>query len=208
MVYAWSMPGSNLTREEAQTRARLLDVESYTVDLDLTTGDTHFDSTTTIRFTCREPGASTFADLVHATIREITLNGRALDPAEVYADCRITLDDLAAQNQRRLVAACTCSRTGEGLHRFVAPVDDRVSLYTQFEVPDARQVYTTFEQPDLKSEFTFTVVAPESWTVVSNAETPTPTPVGDGRASWAFPKTERMSTYITALVAGEYHTVY
>src|SRR3954468_17643109 len=104
MVYAWAMPGSNLTREEAQTRARLLDVESYTVDLDLTTGDTRFDSTTVIRFTCREPGASTFADLVNASIHEITLNGRALDPAEVYADSRIRLDGLQAQNELRVVA--------------------------------------------------------------------------------------------------------
>ena len=30
------MPGTNLTREEAQTRAGLLSVASYTIDLDLT----------------------------------------------------------------------------------------------------------------------------------------------------------------------------
>ena len=48
-------------------------------------------------------------------------------------------------------ADCAYSHTGEGLHRFVDPVDDRVYLYTQFEVPDARRVFTTFEQPDLKS---------------------------------------------------------
>ena len=51
------MPGTNLTRDEAATRAALLDVTSYSIDLDLTTGDTTFGSTTTIRFTCREPGA-------------------------------------------------------------------------------------------------------------------------------------------------------
>ena len=32
-----SMPGTNLTREEAQTRAQLIDVGSYTIELDLTT---------------------------------------------------------------------------------------------------------------------------------------------------------------------------
>ncbi|WP_148574287.1 aminopeptidase N [Nocardioides caldifontis] len=202
------MPGTNLTREEAQTRAALLDVESYTVDLDLTTGDTTFASTTVLRFTCREPGASTFADLVDATVHEVVLNGTALDPADVYADSRIRLDGLEGSNELRVVADCTYSRSGEGLHRFVDPADDRVYLYTQFEVPDARRVYTTFEQPDLKSVFTFTVTAPEGWTVVSNAPTPEPEPLGDGRAVWRFPTTDRMSTYITALVAGEYHAVY
>ena len=198
----------NLTREEAQTRAGLLEIDSYTVDLDLTTGDTTFGSTTVIRFSCRQPGAETFADLVGATIHELTLNGRPLDPSEVYADHRIRLQDLAADNELRVVADCTYSRSGEGLHRFVDPADDRVYLYTQFEVPDARRVYTTFEQPDLKSVFTFTVKAPEGWTVISNAETPDPVPGGDGTATWSFPRTERMSTYITALVAGEYHTVH
>src|SRR6476469_8886536 len=93
-----NMPGTNLTRDEAQTRARLLGVDSYTVELDLTTRDLTFATTTTLRFTCTEPGAESFAVLVNATIPEITLNGRSLDPAEVYADHRIALTDLAATN--------------------------------------------------------------------------------------------------------------
>ncbi|MFZ5845868.1 MAG: aminopeptidase N [Actinomycetota bacterium] len=201
------MPGTNLTRDEARARAELLAVESYTVDLDLTTSDTTFGSTTVIRFSCSQPGASTFADLVGATIHEVKLNGAALDPAVVYRDSRIQLDGLQAENELRVVADCTYSRTGEGLHRFVDPADDRVYTYTQFEVPDARRVYTTFEQPDLKSTFTFSVTAPEHWKVVSNAATPAPSPVGDGKAVWSFPTTKRMSTYITAIVAGEYHEV-
>jgi aminopeptidase N len=199
------MPGTNLTREEAATRAALLDVTSYSIDLDLTTGAKTFASTTTLRFTCREPGASTFADLVGATIHELTLNGQPLDPAEVYTDHRISLTDLQEDNELVVRADCAYSHSGEGLHRFVDPVDDRVYLYTQFEVPDARRVFTTFEQPDLKSVYTWTVVAPEEWKVVSNAPTPTPEPIGDGRARWSFPQSRRMSTYITALIAGEYH---
>ncbi|MXG89558.1 aminopeptidase N [Nocardioides flavescens] len=200
------MPGTNLTRDEAATRAALLDVTSYSIDLDLTTGDRTFGSTTTIEFTCREPGAETFADLVGATVRSITLNGEAVDVA-AYADSRIALSGLAAANTLVVEADCTYSRTGEGLHRFVDPADDRVYLYSQFEVPDARRVYTTFEQPDLKAPYTFTVTAPEGWAVVSNAVSPEPEPAGDGTATWRFPTTQRMSTYITALVAGEYHHV-
>ena len=201
------MPGTNLTRDEARARAEILSVDSYTVDLDLTTSDKTFGSTTVIRFTCSQPGSSTFADLVGARIHELTLNGRHLDPASVYKDSRIQLDGLEADNELRVVADCTYSRTGEGLHRFVDPADDRVYTYTQFEVPDARRVYTTFEQPDLKSVFNFTVTAPTGWKLVSNAPTPDPADAGEGKATWGFPTTERMSTYITALVAGEYHEV-
>ena len=177
------MPGTNLTRDEAATRAALLDVTSYSIDLDLTTGEKTFASTTTISFTCSEPGAASFADLVDATVHEITLNGRSLDPATAYADSRIALDDLAADNELVVRADCTYSHTGEGLHRFVDPADDRVYLYSQFEVPDARRVYTTFEQPDLKSVFTFRVTAPQDWKVVSNSPTPEPQGLGEGLMS-------------------------
>ena len=199
------MPGTNLTRDEARARADVISVDSYTVDLDLTTSEKTFASTTVIRFSSSKPGSSTFADLVGATIHELTLNGQPLDPGAVYKDSRIQLDDLADSNELRVVADCAYSRTGEGLHRFVDPADDRVYTYTQFEVPDARRVYTTFEQPDLKAVFTFTVTAPTGWKVVSNAPTPEPVEAGDGKATWSFPTTEPMSTYITAIVAGEYH---
>ena len=80
------MPGTNLTRDEAATRAALLDIASYAVHLDLTTAPEPdergtFGSTTTLEFTCREPGAATFADLVDATVHEITLMLAPLDPA-------------------------------------------------------------------------------------------------------------------------------
>jgi aminopeptidase N len=179
------MPGTNLTREEAATRAALLSVTSYTVDLDLSGAPdqerTTFGSTTTIEFACAEPGADTFADLVGAEIHEITLNGDPLD-ASVYADSRIALTGLREQNVLTVSADCTYSRSGEGLHRFFDPADDRVYLYSQFEVPDARRVFTTFEQPDLKAPFTFTVTAPAHWKVVSNAPTPDPEPAGEGIA--------------------------
>jgi len=66
---------SNLTRDEAATRSALIKVASYHVDLDLTTGEETFVSTTVVRFDCTEPGSSTFVDLSSPAVREITLNG-------------------------------------------------------------------------------------------------------------------------------------
>ncbi len=205
------MPGKNLTRDEATARAALLDVTSYTVDLDLTQatedGVKTFGSTTTIDFTCREPGSETWVDLDDADVHEITLNGTALDPAEVYADSRISLHGLQADNVLVVRADCPYSNSGEGLHHFVDPADGRVYLYSQMEVPDARRVFACFEQPDLKAPFVFNVTAPAHWKVVSNAPTPVPADNGDGTAVWAFPPTKPISTYITAVVAGDYYEV-
>jgi aminopeptidase N len=197
----------NLTRDEAQSRARVLSVDTYDVELDLTREESTFPSTTVVRFRCTEPGASTFIDLVAPSVREIELNGRALDPAEVFDGTRIRLDDLAAENALRVVADCRYMNTGEGLHRFIDPVDKAVYLYTQFEVADSRRMYAVFEQPDLKASFTFTVHAPVEWQVISNAPAPSPEPASGGQAIWRFPATQRMSSYITALVAGPYHLI-
>ncbi|MFJ2816434.1 aminopeptidase N [Streptomyces sp. NPDC087294] len=200
------MPGTNLTREEARQRAKLLTVDSYEIDLDLSgaqEGGT-YRSTTTVRFDVAEGGSETFIDLVAPAVHEVTLNGDPLAPEAVFQDSRIALADLPqGRNVLRVVADCAYTNTGEGLHRFVDPVDEQAYLYTQFEVPDARRVFASFEQPDLKATFQFTVKAPGGWTVISNS--PTPEPKDD---VWTFEPTPRISTYITALIVGPYHSVH
>ena len=202
------MPGQNLTRLEAADRSATVHTRSYDVTLDLTRGETVFGSSTTVRFTSA-PGSSTFIDLIAPVVHSISLNGRALDPAEVYADSRITLTGLAADNELVVVADCAYMHTGEGLHRFTDPADGETYLYSQFEVPDSRRVFAVFEQPDLKASFTFTVTTPSNWTVLSNSPTPEPTPTEDsdgsgGTHTFAFAPTEPMSSYVTAIVAGPY----
>ncbi|MGW4082484.1 aminopeptidase N [Streptomyces sp. NPDC004822] len=204
------MPGENLSRDEARERAALLAVDGYEVSLDVRSalgegpGDGEprtFRSVTTIRFRCAEPGASSFADLIAPSVTSVSLNGRDLDPSEVFDGSRIALEDLVAENELVVDAQCAYSRTGEGLHRFVDPEDGEVYLYTQYEPADSRRVFANFEQPDLKAPFRFEVRAPEQWTVWSN---------GAGELTdgvWRFAETKPISTYITCVVAGPYHYV-
>ncbi|MFB2586037.1 aminopeptidase N [Herbiconiux liukaitaii] len=200
------MPGENLTRAEARERADLVDVSSYDVVLDLTTGPETFRSTTTIAFTAKPEavGKATFVDAITRTVHAVTLNGESLDPAEVSDGVRIQLPALEASNVLVVDADMIYTNTGEGLHRFVDPVDDEVYLYSQFEVPDSRRMFAVFEQPDLKATFAFTVTAPDYWQVVSNSTTPEPVAGPDSTATWSFAPTPRISSYITALVAGPY----
>ena len=197
----------NITRAEAAERSSLISVDSYDVVLDVTSSGSTFRSTTTVAFSCRAPGSSTWIDLISDSVRSVTLNGTALDLDAVVHGPRILLPELAAQNVVVIDADCTFMNTGEGLHRFVDPVDNETYLYTQFESADSRRMYAAFEQPDLKGTFQLTVTAPAHWSVVSNSPTPAADDHGDGTATWAFPATPRMSTYITALVAGPYHRV-
>ncbi|MEV0588497.1 aminopeptidase N [Nonomuraea sp. NPDC050310] len=192
----------NLTRAEARERARLLAVESYAVELDLRVGEDRFDSVTTVRFTGLEPGASTFIDLHGATVRRAVLNGVELDVSTYDAAAgRLPLPSIAAGNELLIEGECAYMRTGEGLHRFVDPVDKKVYLHSQFETADAHRMYACFDQPDLKAVFELTVHAPEEWLCISNSPA-----VREG-TTWRFEPTPRISTYITALCAGPYHEV-
>ena len=195
------MSENNLRRDEATARAALLTVDSYDVQLDLTDGsgekpgETTFRSRTTVRFTARAGGA-THLDLTAAELVGATLNGV---PVSDFDGNRLQLPDLAEDNVLVVDAVMAYMRTGEGLHRFVDPVDNGVYLYTQFETFEAHRMYGCFDQPDLKATFTFTVTAPRDWVVVSNA----PVASQDDNV-WRFETTPRMSTYITALIAGPY----
>ena len=200
----------NLTRAEAQHRSGLLRTSSYAIEMDLSGADVaeptrEFLSTATIRFTGRGTG-STHLDLIASSVRSATLDGVALDPAG-FADSRLPLAVTPGEHELSVVAVCRYSRSGQGLHRFVDPVDGCIYLYTQFESSDARRVYGCFEQPDLKARFSIAVVAPADWEVVSNGHARESEPVGEGNVRHRFHETEPISTYLTAIVAGHYASV-
>ena len=199
------MSSTNITRLEASERSAVVQAQNYEVELDLSTRDDTFGSRTTVHFTARE-GNSTWIDFIAPKVQRIELNGESLDTS-TYDGFRIPLHNLKSHNVLVVEAEAAYMNTGEGLHRFIDPVDDEVYLYTQFEIADARRVFACFDQPDIKATFTFTVTAPDHWKVTSNSITPTTISVRDGVAKWEFPPTKKMSTYITAIVAGPYYEV-
>jgi len=199
----------NLTREQAAQRAGLIEVDSYAIDLDLTDGaglpgEGTFRSTTTVRFGCARLGESSWIDLVAAGLRSATLNGAALDVSGYDEANGIALPDLAERNELVVEADCRYMITGEGLHRFVDPVDGNVYLYSQFETADAKRVFACFDQPDLKATVTLRVVAPSEWTVVSNSPCARTEDAAGGATRHVFAASERISSYLVALVAGPY----
>jgi aminopeptidase N len=192
---------SVLTRDEAQTRARLLDVHRYTIELDLTTGEDTFDSRTVIAFTARAD-ADTFVELKPAELRSVTLDGRPLDP-ETLVENRLPLPGLTTgEHELRVDASMRYSRTGEGMHRFTDPTDSETYVYTQLFMEDVQRVFAAFDQPDLKAVFDLSVKAPEDWTVLANGITEH---LGEGR--WQAAPTPLISTYLVAVAAGPWHSV-
>ena len=198
----------NLTRSEAQQRSALIKSTAYQVEIDLTgrgvdDHDALFISTSTVHFAAVQPCAS-HLDLIADAVISASLDGIDLDPAS-FTDSRLPFSVTAGEHALTVTAIFRYSHSGDGLHRFVDPADDRVYLYTQFEVADARRVYACFEQPDLKARFSFTALAPSNWVVVSNGACLSSEAIDESATRHVFAETLPISTYLTALVAGEYH---
>ena len=197
---------TNLTHAECAERAHTITVHDQRVELDLRSapdpGAETFPVSTTITF-----GAiteETWVDLIADHVLSVTLNGEPLEPQ--YDGARVRLTGLSADNEVRIEAECTYSRSGEGLHRFTDPQDGQTYLYTHFEPTDARRLYPVFEQPDLKARVTFVVTAPQEWQVLSGQPEVSRTEA-DGFATVTFGPTPPLSSYITAVAAGPYHRV-
>lgn len=198
----------NLTRDQAVERSALITVDSYQINLDLTDGpdnapsDRTFRSITTVVFDALA-GADTVIDIAADAVRSATLNDHELDVSEYDESTGIPLPGLADRNVVVVDADCRYSNTGEGLHRFVDPVDDEIYLYSQFETADAKRMFACFDQPDLKATFEVEVTACKNWKVISNSVC-----INITEGTHTFATTPRMSTYLVALIAGPYAAWY
>ncbi|MFR9868638.1 aminopeptidase N [Corynebacterium striatum] len=200
------MTSINLTREEANARSQMIDVKHYDVHLDLTDSETHFISTTVVSFHAKQAG-STFIDLRGEELLELRLNGAPLPTNAYEAKFGVPLSGLqVADYELKVVAKIPYSHTGEGLHRFVDPADEKVYLYTQFETADAKRVFACFDQPNMKATYSLAFDAPADWTVITNGPTQT-TAGANGAQTWSTEIDYPLSTYLVALCAGPYYEV-
>lgn len=200
------MSSANLTRQETAARSADVTVHSIRVELDLTDAPdpsrTGFPSTTTLSFDASTD--ATWIDFIGESVDAVILNGE--EQIVDHDGARIRITGLAAANSVTIRATGAYSRSGEGLHRFVDPVDGATYLYTQYEPADARRVMACFEQPDMKASYAFVVHAPAGWQVLSN-QAPASTLIDGTVQTVEFAPTLPISSYITAVAAGPYHRV-
>ena len=178
---------ASLTREEAAERAALIDVERYDVHVDLRglfEGGL-WAATSTISFSCREPGASTFVDCV-GDVSSATLNGEALDPATAERG-RIPLPDLRADNVLVGLAHPARHRLRHRDPAHGRPSDKLVYVWTTFEPDEARCAWACFDQPDLKAPHGFVRRRPRDLDGHQQLRRPTwSRTVDDGGRRWTF----------------------
>src|SRR5437763_7958509 len=87
--------------------------------------------------------------------------------------------------------------------------DDQGRKYaaTQFEATDARRAYPSFDEPDYKATFDITAVADKGQVAVSNYKIVSDTPGPGDKHTVKFATTAKMSSYLAALVVGNFEYV-
>ncbi|HEV2863797.1 MAG TPA: M1 family aminopeptidase [Pyrinomonadaceae bacterium] len=150
-------------------------------------------------------------------VSDIHANGREVRDAR-FEDEHVRIPRQYLKRGENVVTmsfASPVSTSGSAVTRYLDREDNSEYVYTLFVPSDASTAFPCFDQPDLKARFTLRVTAPESWTVVSNAEgrvqpefddtsggLPQSPPAG-ARWHW-FAETEPVSTYQFAFAAGPF----
>jgi aminopeptidase N len=78
---------------------------------------------------------------------------------------------------------------------------------TQFEATDARRGYPSFDEPDYKATFDITAVADKGLVAISNYKQLSDTPGPGDKHTVKFATTAKMSSYLAALVVGNFEYV-
>ncbi|MGV3554142.1 MAG: M1 family metallopeptidase [Croceibacterium sp.] len=77
-------------------------------------------------------------------------------------------------------------------------------LFTQFEVPDAREFAPMFDEPSYKATFDVSAVVPASQMAVSNMPVMSEEPLGGGKKRVRFATSPKMSSYLLFLGVGDF----
>ncbi len=196
----------NLTEAEAAERARRVQNVRYTLHLSLTSKAETYQGELAAEFEITAKGHEPlFLDFTGKEVRSLLVNGKSVPKPEHTAH-RVVLPEELLKEENRVVVAYenAYSHTGSGFHQFLDPEDGREYIFSDFEPFNAHQLFPCFDQPDLKASYDVSVTAPADWAIVSNGREVEATKQPDGRSRRRFERTARFSTYLMAVIAGEF----
>jgi aminopeptidase N len=176
---------------------------AYALELDLEAGRTTYRGRAHLRFPVAGEG-DLFLDFRGGEIERLVINGRTVTPDRPGHRILLPAALLAPTTEVEVAYENEYDRGGDGFHRFVDPEDGAEYAYSNFEPFEAHRLFPCFDQPDLKGTYAVTVRAPDGWTVIANAPPAAVVPAPGGRREHRFAATPPISTYLAAVIAGEY----
>jgi aminopeptidase N len=91
---------------------------------------------------------------------------------------------------------------------YLSRANNREYAITQLEPTDARRAFPSFDEPAFKATFALSATIDSADTAISNGRLLSDTPgPGEGRHTLTFATTKRMSTYLVALLVGDWQCI-
>src|SRR5438067_4562595 len=178
---------------------------TFTVDLE----HAKFDGTETIRVQVAEPTRTIVLNALEIQFHEATVGAQK---------ATVTLD--AKNETATLTVPQPIAKGSADIHiRFTGILNDKLRGFylskgaarnyavTQFESTDARRAFPSFDEPAFKATFGITLVVDAGDTAISNAAVVSDTPVAGGKHAVRFATTKKMSTYLVAMLVGDFKCI-
>ena len=185
---------------------------AYRIDLIPDLGHLAFTGHEDIEIDVAAPGDTVMLNQAGLTLSSARLENGAVaavstDEANETATLRFPTAIAAGHHTLTIDYAGPIPGTPSGLYHDDYKTHDgaaRRMLVTQFEVADARRMFPGWDEPAFKATFQLSVTLPAGDTPISNTPVLSETPTGNGAKRVVFAATPRMSTYLLALVAGDF----
>jgi aminopeptidase N len=195
-----------LSEKEAKYRKTIISDLSYRLSFDfLDQSQEYFKGDVVLNFEGKKSNKDLRLDFYQGKVTSVIINDVPLENFK-YNGFHIEFNSQFINNGSNTVQIKfegKYSTVGDGLHRFVDPLDNETYLYTNFEPYDAHLLFPSFDQPNLKATYELQVKVPSHWTVISAEKEQQVEKIENGKI-WYFPQSQRFSTYIFSLHAGPY----
>ncbi len=193
----------NLTQEYARFRNERISNVHYQLELNISKDTLDFQGLAHITFHLSKNDQPITLDKKNITIHELLVNKKSFPAKSEKFLITLPSEILSSDNELTIRYTAQTTQTGEGLHRFIDPLDQKTYMYSDLEPFEARRIFPCFDQPDIKATFESKVIVPSPFLVVTTTPQISAVSKGDN-TEFTFEKSLPMSTYLFSLFVGDW----
>ncbi|HEV2721614.1 MAG TPA: M1 family peptidase, partial [Thermoanaerobaculia bacterium] len=181
----------------------------YAISIEPNFADDTFSGEETIDVDVKEPVSSIVLHAVGLHVASASVAGMSATSGNGPADemIALALPKPLAAGPASIHIAFDGKLTRQLRGLYLGSWKDKKYALSQFEATDARRAFPCFDEPAMKATFDVTLVARGSETAISNSPIQSETKLSGGRRAIRFATTPRMSTYLVAMLVGEFRCV-
>jgi aminopeptidase N len=182
----------------------------YALTFDVDLANEIFRGEETIDVEVKDPVDAITLHAVEMELSDVRINagGRTLTPTISFDDANQTVTFKLGETLppgKAAIHARFAAKLNQKLRGlYLSRTPKRKYAVTQFEATDARRAFPSFDEPAFKATYDITLIVDAGDSAISNEAIVSDTPAGNGKHAIRFARTQKMSTYLVALLVGDF----